>query len=117
MEVGFDFIAQHANGVGGQFTIDVGVLTDDVDDFLARGHIDFKGVVAQVFQFGLGDFGVVVVAHHYASVLQALDVLAGDAHADAVDFDARLVGGLLDGGLDGLDGVENVGDDASPDAR
>ena len=91
MEVGFDFVAQHTHGIGGQLSVDVGVLPDDVYDFLTRSHVDFKCVVAQAFQFGLGDFGLVVVAHQHAAVLQTLDVLTSDADADAVDFHARLV--------------------------
>ena len=113
MEVGFNLIPQHSHRVGGQLAIDIGVLTNDIDDFLARRHVDLKGVVAQTLQFSLRDFGLVVVAHQNATVLQTLDVLTGDAHADTVDFDARLVRGLLDRRLDGLDGVEDIGDHAT----
>ena len=113
VEVGFDFVAQHADGVGGQLAIDVSVLTNDVDDFFARGHVDFKGVVAQTFKLCLRNLRVVAVTHEYAPVLQALDVLPSDSHADSIDFNPRLVGGLLDGSLDGFDSVEDIGHDAS----
>ena len=42
-----------------------------------------------------------------------VDVLPSDSHADSIDFNPRLVGGLLDGSLDGFDSVEDVGHDAS----
>ena len=49
MEVGLNLAAQHAHGVASQLAVDVGVLADDVDDFLTGHHVDFVGVVAQLF--------------------------------------------------------------------
>ena len=76
-------------------------------------HIQVVHAVYQGFNLLLADLCVTVLADDAAVMLQALDVLPGNANIDKPDVDPRFLRGFFDGVLDRLYRVFNIGNNPS----
>ncbi len=102
VDIHLDPRAVHADRVeDAGLAIHLKMLADGVDDAVVGGKIDRLGVLDHVLHVLLGDFAVGGNDGMNAVIVEAADVVAGDAQIDAADFD---IGHLL--GLD--DGVAHV---------
>ena len=117
VEVGFQTAAGHADRVGDALLhVHRVFLGNDVEDLVAGGQDELVHVADQPVDIALADLFLSVVPHQHAAVLEALDVLAGNAYLDDVDLDAGGGFGLLPGFVDGPDGFFDVAHDAAHDA-
>ena len=104
--------AAHPDGIGhAVLSVHDELLREYVQDFAVGGHRDVARVLQQTLHIAARDLAARDRDH--ASALEALDVVARDADADAFDRHARSALGLADGLADGLDGFVDVDDDAA----
>ncbi len=117
VDIHLDPRAVHADGIeDAALAIDVEMLADGVDDGVVDGQIDGLGVLDDVLDVLGGDLAVGGDDGMDAVVVEAADVVAGDAQIDAADFDVGHLLGLDDGVADVLLGQGGVGDFAFADA-
>ena len=118
VEVRLEAHTAHADGVlDALFVVDRELLGDDVEDFFSRLHHELVHVLDEGFNVVLADLRFKVFPGDESAVLQALDVLAGDADVDEADLGADLLLSLLNRLLDGRHGAVDVGDHATRDTH
>ena len=110
MEIGFQAVPQHAHGLFHPlFIVHDVFLGDHVDDLLPGAHVQVVHVVQQGFHILPADLIVVILTDDPAAVLQAFNVLPGNADIHVVDVHPGFVGCLFDGCFYGIDRVLDVG--------
>ena len=114
MEGGFESGAVHAARL---FDVALAVhlvfLGNHVNDFFARHHGQLVHVFGEALEVELVNHLFGVYASDVVAVLQASNVLPGDAHHHSVDVKTAIDFGGFDGLLDRFDGLRNVHDDAA----
>ena len=114
VEAGFQAAAVHASGLKNfALAVHAVFLRKHVNDFLAGVHDQLVHVVRQSGQVRFLNDGFAVLAGDVVRVLQAADVLSGNAHHHAVDGQLRIFLRQSGGALNGIDRLHNVGDDAA----
>ena len=90
-------------------------LRQDVQDLLTRQHFELAHVVDELLYVTAGDFIIGLRADQLTPMLEALDVLPRDAHIDHFDPDIGRFLRRFNSRLDGLNGVLDVGYNATGD--
>ena len=116
MEVGLEADAGVADGLlDAGLSVDGELLGQHVEDLLTRQHLEFLHVGDQLLDVVAVDLLLGVRADELSPMLEALDVLSGNADVDHLDADVGRLFRGLHRGADGLDGVLDVGDDTPGD--
>ncbi len=114
VEIGFQPDAAHPDRIGDALLAVHGeFLREHVDDLVAGWQHEFEHVIDNAVNVAAGDLGMVALAGQDAAVLQAFDVLAGNADVHGAKFHARIALGNLDGFADGVDRFFDVADHAA----
>jgi len=85
-------------------------------DFVSGRENELVHIANQAINVALADLVLGIIPNKHPAVLQALDVLAGDANVHDVEVFATGLAGQVAGFGDGANGLLDVGDDAAHDS-
>ncbi len=116
VEIGFEFVAEHADRVEDTFLfIDVVVLEDGVNEPILVGNADLLRTGFDILNVFLVDFAAVLRDLGNAAIVEGLDVGPGDGDPDAADLGVGFLLGFGDGFANTLDRSAEVDDLALAD--
>ncbi len=93
------------------------LLREDVDDLVAGWQHELEHVVHEAVNVAVSDFGVIAFAGQDATMLQAFNVLSGDADVYAAELHAGIALADFHRFADGANGFFDVGDHAAQYTR
>jgi hypothetical protein len=114
VEIGFQTHAAHPDRVGDALLgVHGELLRENVNDLVAGWQHEFEHVVHEAVNVAVGDFGVIAFAGQDATMLQAFDVLSGNADVYGAELHAGIALADFHGFTDGANGFFDVGDHAA----